>query len=112
MALARRAAEMMHGYTVEEVARFLQYDPQAIRYWLRTGHLTGYLDRAIEDWRVAPSDLVAFLRQSSEPMPTGVVLPSHCPVVRSAAPRTARPAALPPALDREPLMVETGAGIG
>ena len=73
MGMARRAAEMMYGYTVDEVARFLQYDQSAVRYWLRTGHLRGRIDPAIEDWRVTANDLVTFLRQSSEPMPTGAI---------------------------------------
>jgi hypothetical protein len=64
---------MRYGYTVDEVARFLQYDREAVRYWLRTGHLAGRLDSQLGDWRVAPADLCVFLRQSSEPMPTGVV---------------------------------------
>ncbi len=75
MVLARRAsnATKLYGYTVEEVARFLQYDLRAVRYWLRTGHLEGRFDEQLGDWRVTATDLVAFLRQTSEPMPTGVV---------------------------------------
>ena len=75
MVLARRktTATKLYGYTVEEVARFLQYDRQAVRYWLRTGHLAGRFDEQLGDWRVTAPDLVAFLRQTSEPMPTGVV---------------------------------------
>jgi hypothetical protein len=75
MALVRRTgkAQKQYGYTVEEVARFLQYDRQAVRYWLRTGHLAGRYDERIDDWRVTATDLVSFLRQTSEPMPTGVV---------------------------------------
>ena len=75
MVMARRAskATKLYGYTVEEVARFLQFDRQAVRYWLRTGHLAGRFDVRLGDWRVTATDLVAFLRQTSEPMPTGVV---------------------------------------
>jgi hypothetical protein len=40
---------------------------------LRTGHLAGRYDERLGDWRVTANDLVAFLRQTSEPMPTGVV---------------------------------------
>jgi hypothetical protein len=43
-----------------------------VRYWLRTGHLAGRYDERIGDWRVTATDLVAFLRGTSEPMPTGV----------------------------------------
>lgn len=83
----------MYGYTVDEVSRFLQYDPAAVRYWLRTGHLAGDFDPAINDWRVTANNLVIFLRQSSEPMPTGVVIyddvipaaePTHTPVNEAA----------------------------
>ncbi len=75
MVLVRRASKStkLYGYTVEEVARFLQYDRQAVRYWLRTGHLAGRYDERLGDWRVTATELVAFLRQTSEPMPTGVV---------------------------------------
>ena len=93
MAQARRAGRSMYGYTVDEVSRFLQYDPAAVRYWLRTGHLAGAFDPTINDWRVTANDLVIFLRQSSEPMPTGVVIyddvtpatePTHAPVNEAA----------------------------
>src|SRR5215218_11114147 len=99
MVLARRAIEQMHGYTVAEVARFLQYDQQAIRYWLRTGHLAGRFDRTIEDWRITPSDLVTFLRQSSEPMPTGIVTytQNHHSVVLTDVPMKAASLATKPA---------------
>lgn len=83
MQLARRAIGLLHGYTVDEVARFLQYDREAVRYWLRTGHLTGRYDAKTGEWWVSAPDLVSFLRQSSEPMPTGV----------SAAPRPSLSAA-------------------
>lgn len=74
MVLVRRSgkATKLYGYTVEEVARFLQYDLRAVRYWLRTGHLAGRYDERLGDWRVTATDLVAFLRGTSEPMPTGV----------------------------------------
>lgn len=90
----------MYGYTVDEVSRFLQYDPSAVRYWLRTGHLAGSFDPAIDDWRVTANDLVIFLRQSSEPMPTGVVVYSEAPTpavdttVAESAPVAAPEAAL------------------
>ncbi len=85
MAQVRRAARTMYGYTVDEVSRFLQYDPAAVRYWLRTGHLAGAFDPAIDDWRVTANDLVIFLRQSSEPMPTGVVVWHDAPATEPAS---------------------------
>lgn len=113
MALARRPVEMLHGYTVEEVSRFLQYDEQAIRYWLRTGHLEGRRDAQLGDWRITPSDLVAFLRGSSEPMPTGVVFPSQSQLTFAADPEPAASATASSPdswREREPLLV--GSGIG
>ena len=59
------------GYTVEQAARFLQYDPSAIEYWLRTGHIDGQRDARSGEWRVSAAALVAFLRDAKEPMPTG-----------------------------------------
>ena len=104
--------QQLHGYTVAEVARFLQYDQQAIRYWLRTGHLVGSFDESIADWRIIPSDLVTFLRQSSEPMPTGIITTNQHSVVLTDAPLIAPSPATPPVPEREPLMVAQGAGIG
>jgi len=97
----------MHGYTVMEVARFLQYDPQAIRYWLRTGHLAGSFDDTIADWRIEPCNLVTFLRQSSEPMPTGIITnhQNQHSVVLTDAPLIATSPAMTPVPEREPLMV-------
>jgi hypothetical protein len=99
MDLARRVttSPQMYGYTVDEVSRFLQYDPVAVRYWLRTGNLVGRIDPAINDWRVTANDLVTFLRQSSEPMPTGVVTR----VVERAAPVVEEI----PTMNPEPFMV-------
>lgn len=106
MVMTRRTAEMMYGYSVDEVARFLQYDESAVRYWLRTGHLRGRIDPAIADWRVTANDLVTFLRQSSEPMPTGVIAdPADAldpvAVVVDAPPGGATVA------NREPILVDT-----
>ena len=111
-ALGRRPAAQMHGYTVAEVARFLQFDPNAIRYWLRTGQLAGQFDATISDWRVTPSDLVTFLRQSSEPMPTGIVTQHHASVVLTEEPLLAAQPATAPVQEREPLLVGQGAGMG
>jgi hypothetical protein len=111
MAQVRRAADQMHGYTVAEVARFLQFDPQAIRYWLRTGHLVGQFDQTIADWRIEPCDLVTFLRQSSEPMPTGIVTQIHSSVVLTDGPLIAAQPTTPSATERDPLLVGQAAGI-
>ena len=111
MVRVRRAEEQLHGYTVAEVARFLQYDPQAIRYWLRTGHLHGRFDQLIADWRIDPCDLVTFLRQSSEPMPTGIVTEHHSSVVLTDGPLITAQSPMSPATERDPLLVGQVAGV-
>jgi hypothetical protein len=111
MVLGRRTTAQLHGYTVAEVARFLQFDADAIRYWLRTGHLTGQFDPTIADWRVEPCDLVAFLRQSSEPMPTGIVTQHHASVVLTEEPLSAVQSPASPVLERDPLLVGQGIGV-
>ncbi len=60
------------GYSVTDVARYLQYSPESIIYWLRTGNLQGERDPRSGEWRVMPQNLVAFLRNTSEQMPAGV----------------------------------------
>jgi hypothetical protein len=56
---------------VDEAASFLQYDRESVSYWLRTGHLAGERDPRSGDWLVTTRALVAFIRGSHEPMPTG-----------------------------------------
>ena len=60
------------GYSVTDVARYLQFSPESIIYWLRTGNLLGKRDPQSGEWRVMPQNLVAFLRNTSERMPAGV----------------------------------------
>jgi transposase len=57
------------GYSISEVATILQFHPDTVRYWLRTGELSGMRDDDANEWRVAPEDLVAFLRQNGEMLP-------------------------------------------
>jgi len=57
------------GYSIGEVAHILQFHPDAVQYWLRTGELSGRRDDLSDEWRVAPGDLVAFLRQNGETLP-------------------------------------------
>lgn len=59
-------------YSLEEAADFLEFDPQAVAYWLRMGHLAGRKDKRTGEWRVQPQALIDFLRETQEPMPTGV----------------------------------------
>jgi hypothetical protein len=71
MVARRIAGRWQRGYTVDEAANFLQYDRDAVAYWLRTGHLNGLLDTRSGEWLVTTRDLIAFIRDSNEPMPTG-----------------------------------------
>lgn len=71
MVARRITGSWQRGYTVDEAADFLQYDREAVTYWLRTGHLTGQRDPRSDAWFVTTRDLVAFVRASNEPMPTG-----------------------------------------
>jgi hypothetical protein len=59
------------GYTIEQAARFMQYAPEAVEYWLRTGQLDGQRDQRSGEWRVSAGALIDFLRDAREPMPTG-----------------------------------------
>lgn len=61
------------GYSISEVAHILQFHPDAVQYWLRTGELSGQHDDLSNEWRVAPDDLVAFLRQNGETLPSELV---------------------------------------
>jgi hypothetical protein len=63
MTLVRHAGKTAYTYSLAEVARFLQYDDEAVRYWLRMGHLQGCVDSQTGEWRVSASDLVSFLRR-------------------------------------------------
>ncbi len=56
-------------YSSREVARLLQFHPDTVTYWLRTGELSGIRDDNSNDWYVAPEELVSFLRQSGETLP-------------------------------------------
>ncbi|HUG14142.1 MAG TPA: hypothetical protein VMM78_03915 [Thermomicrobiales bacterium] len=114
MAWTRRTVGTTHGYTVEEVARFLHYDSEAVRYWLRTGHLVGQIDSRTGDWSVTAMELVSFLRQSVEPMPVGSAQQSrHSPPWTGASPAATRaavpaPASSPPAVDGDRELAHAG----
>lgn len=58
-------------YSLDEAADFLEFDRRAVEYWLRMGHLNGFWDQKERCWRIRPADLVAFLQESNEPLPTG-----------------------------------------
>lgn len=61
-----------YRYSLDDAARFLQYDRETVRYWLRTGHLAGRRDPRTGEWVITNRDLIAFIRTGNEPMPTGV----------------------------------------
>ncbi len=56
-------------YTVDEAATILQFHPEAIRYWLRVGELSGYQQPGGGGWVIHADALVAFLRQNGEHLP-------------------------------------------
>jgi len=58
------------GYSVKEVATILQFHPDTVTYWLRTGELSGRRVETENGWLVAPEALVAFLRQNGETLPS------------------------------------------
>ena len=60
-----------YRYTLEEAARFLQFDREAVLYWLRTSRLNGHCDPRSGEWVITNRDLIAFLRSAEDPMPTG-----------------------------------------
>ncbi len=62
------------GYSISEVATLLQFHPDTVRYWLRTGELSGTRDDMANEWRVAPEELVAFMRQNGETLPGELTL--------------------------------------
>ncbi len=57
------------GYSISEVATILQFHPDTVTYWLRTGELNGTRDDFANEWRIAPEELVAFVRQNGEMLP-------------------------------------------
>ncbi len=56
-------------YSVDEAATILEFHPDAIRYWLRTGELVGLRPPGGGDWVIHADALVAFLRQNGEHLP-------------------------------------------
>jgi hypothetical protein len=113
MARTRRTVGTTHGYTVDEVARFLQYDIESVRYWLRTGHLVGQLDSRTGEWSVSATELVGFLRQSVETSPAAAAQQSlHSRLSTGASPVTLRtyapvPAQAPPAVENDRELAHT-----
>lgn len=67
----RDTAKRKQGYSLDDAADFLEYDPKTVEYWLRMGHLGGDWDARASRWTISPQALIDFLRESREPMPTG-----------------------------------------
>ncbi len=82
----RSGAPKSHTYSVEEAAEFMEYDRKTVEYWLRMGHLSGQWDRHTAAWRIRPGDIIAFLQQSDEPMPTGASWRSQAAPEQTTAP--------------------------
>lgn len=64
------------GYTVDEAARLLQFHPDALRYWLRVGELSGVRFGPGGEWLIGPDALSIFLRQNGEVAPANLPLAS------------------------------------
>lgn len=77
MLLFRPGAREPRTYSLDEAAEFLEFDRQAILYWLRMGHLSGHQDKRTGEWRIQPQALIEFLREAQEPVPTGVMGPAE-----------------------------------
>ena len=77
MVLFRPGTRAPHSYSLDEAAEFLEFDREAVAYWLRMGHLAGDRDKRTGEWRVQPQALIDFLRESQEPMPTLVARPER-----------------------------------
>lgn len=67
----RKRSNEARCYSLDEAAEFLEFDRRAVEYWLRMGHLNGNWDQRERRWRIRPADLIEFLQQSNEPLPTG-----------------------------------------
>jgi hypothetical protein len=90
MVLFRSGLREPRTYSLDEAAEFLEFDEQALAYWLRMGHLPASRDRRTGEWQIEPQALIEFLREAQEPMPTCVVereeifVPVDEPVARAS----------------------------
>jgi hypothetical protein len=71
MRATQSATRPVQGYSVEDAAAFLEFDTKTIEYWLRMGHLSGDWNARRNQWEISPRSMLNFLRQASEPLPTG-----------------------------------------
>lgn len=55
------------GYTVDEVARILQFHPDSVRYWVRVGELPSDPDQGRGEPLIQPADLAIFIRECDAP---------------------------------------------
>ena len=55
------------GYTVDEVARILQFHPGSVRYWVRVGELPSEPVDGRGESLIRPADLAAFIRECDTP---------------------------------------------
>lgn len=55
------------GYTIDEVARILQFHPDAVRYWVRVGELPSEPDQSRGERLIQPADLAIFIRECDTP---------------------------------------------
>lgn len=54
------------GYTIDEVARILQFHPDSVRYWVQVGELPSGRDGRGEAL-IQPADLAVFIRECDTP---------------------------------------------
>jgi transposase-like protein len=55
------------GYTVDKVARILQFHPGSVRYWVRVGELPSEPVDGRGESLIRPADLAAFIRECDAP---------------------------------------------
>lgn len=65
------------GYTVDEVARILQFHPDSVRYWVRIGELPSDPDQGRGEPLIQPTDLAMFMRECDMPGLDVVARDSH-----------------------------------
>ena len=90
MLIFRPRSREPRTYSLDEAAEFLDFDREAIRYWLRMGHLPGRRDDKTGEWRIQPQALIEFLREAQEPVPTGARAPAKLPAGAERQPATSR----------------------
>jgi transposase-like protein len=74
------------GYTLNEVARILQFHPDSVRYWVRVGELPSEPVDGRGESLIRPADLAAFIRECDAPDRESRREAISAPLVNPAAP--------------------------